>query len=93
MANLTHPTIYADGMGKISYENGVVKIDFVTLQDHYAAAGGSCQKIPVTTVTMVLSPAGFEQALQTMQNMATSMEKDSAALTKKPAGATAVAAE
>jgi len=93
MTNLPHPTIYADGMGKVRYENGVVKIDFVTLQDHYAAAGASCQKIPVTTATMVLSPTGFEQALQTMQNMAASMEKEREANTKKQTKAAAVAAE
>lgn len=89
----SHPTIYADGMGKISYENGVVKIDFVALQDHYAAAGASCQKVPVTTATMVLSPAGFEQALKTMQNMASSIEKERQTNIKKQEKAAAVAAE
>jgi len=93
MNNQSHPTLYADGMGKISYENGVVKIDFVTLQDHYAGSGSSRQKIPVTSATMVLSPTGFDQALKTMKNMAASIEKERVAHAKKQAKAATVAAE
>jgi len=85
MTGLNHPIIYADGMSKISHENGVVKIDFVTLQDHYSGPGTKVQKVPTTTATMVLSPAGFQQALKTMQDMAASLDKEIAAAAKKAA--------
>ena len=84
MNTLSAPILYADGIGKVISENGVIKINFVTMQDHYTGTGSKPQKVPVTTATIVLSPAGFQQAYTTLQNMFLSMEKDEEINHKKP---------
>ena len=93
MTYQSHPTLYADGIGKISHENGVVKIDFVTLQDQYVNANTKPQRVPVIIETMILSPAGFQQTLRTMQDMALSLEKKGNASAKKPVKLSTAAAE
>lgn len=82
---MTNPNtqLYADGIGKIRLENGVVKIDLVSLTDHYPSPGAAAQKVPAVTATIVLSPSGFAQALSTMQDMAKSMKTEAKPAPKK----------
>ncbi len=66
--------VYADGIGKIRHENGVVKIDLVSIDDHYISPGAPPQKIQNTIGTIVFSSIGFAQAFKTMSEMAASLE-------------------
>ncbi len=69
--------LYADGIGKIRHENGVIKVDLVSIDDHYISPGAQPQKVQHTLGTIVFSPAGFSQALKTMTDMAATLEKAS----------------
>lgn len=71
MNSISPPSIYADGIGKIRHENGVVKIDLVSIDDHYVSPGAPPQKIQKAISTIIMSLTGFEQAFKTMRDMET----------------------
>lgn len=83
MKNTQVPILYADGIGKIRLENGVVKIDLVTLDDHYVNPGSAPQKAQNVSTSLVLSIQGFRQSLATMQEMEQSMETSKKPRTKE----------
>ncbi|MCG8490556.1 MAG: hypothetical protein MI743_02980 [Sneathiellales bacterium] len=74
MNTLSPALTYADGIGKIRHENGVIKIDLVSIDDHYVSPGTPPQKIQKTVGTLVMSLTGFEQAFKTMSEMEASLK-------------------
>ena len=71
-------TISVDGFGRVVRENGVIKIDAIVMTDHSAGPGMQAQKLPCTTHRLVLSEAGFKQALQTLKAMEEALAKGEA---------------
>ena len=67
---------YIDGIGRIRFENGVIKIELVVMREERIGTSTKIQQVPTTETTLVLSKEGFSQAHDTMQKMAKSLEAD-----------------
>ncbi|MFT6557684.1 hypothetical protein [Sneathiella sp.] len=83
MTTSENKSLYADGIGKIRSENGVIKIDLVMINDHPSKEGEQSRKIPETISTLVFSPEGFKQATKTMRKMRKSLKKNQPANPKQ----------
>jgi len=67
------PEIYADGIGRCRLSGGVVRLDLVSASE---ALDTKEQKLPVETVQrLILSPQGFVQAVQALNNLMEELKK------------------